>query len=235
MTSAATGTRAWAAARGYPLTYFERVGSTNDEAKRADEGERVYLAAHQTAGRGRGDNSWIDEGGGQTLLASWARPVTIPPRAITAPRVGLALHAALTRAFPGLLPGLKAPNDIYLGDRKLAGLLIEVISQGDRARLIVGLGLNVFKHPGRLGTATDLTLARGAPPTEGEWFVFLDEWRRELDRATIDCARDELTPDVRLELRRALNAHAARRFEVAEVSPHGDLIHAGGVVRWTDL
>jgi BirA family biotin operon repressor/biotin-[acetyl-CoA-carboxylase] ligase len=43
---------------------------------------------------------------------------------------------------------IKPPNDLYLGKKKVAGLLIEVVSQGpDHHQVIIGLGLNLFSHP----------------------------------------------------------------------------------------
>ena len=236
LTSVTDGTRAWCADRRVPLEYRDETGSTNDDAKALPEAPPAWvtLTAHQRAGRGRGANVWRDVGAGQILLASFAFDLDTPPRAITAPRIGLALYRALTAAWPALPWGLKAPNDIYLSKGKAAGLLIEVTSRGPHNRLIVGLGLNVLARPA-LDTAISLTEALGHPPRVGDWFAFLDNWWAQLHAALPDVARPGLDPAVRRELRLGLNANAARAYDVTEVSEFGDLTHAGGLVRWGEL
>ena len=236
LSSAALSTKSWAERRGLPHTFTESTRSTNDDAKHsASGGEHLHLTAHQTHGRGRARNQWLDHGAGHILLSTWKSETASPPQPITGSRVGLALYRAARRAWPGLAWGLKAPNDLFVGRSKIAGLLIEVISTPASHRVLVGLGLNALAHPEDLGTATDLAEALGRAPFEHEWTHFLDAWSGELRLALADGARDQLSAEVRKDLREALNANAARVFEVTEVSARGDLLHAGGVVRWTDL
>ena len=63
------------------------------------------------------------------------------------PLVGLALYKACSGTWPFLNWNLKAPNDLYISNKKVAGLLIETVTQGDDIRLLVGLGLNVLATP----------------------------------------------------------------------------------------
>lgn len=135
------------------------LGSTNDRAKSlAREGKgnlpALILADHQTAGRGRGANRWWTGPGSLafTLLAdteNWQiPPERIPLVALVA---GIALVETVEPRLTGataclpedsdqrLRAGLHWPNDVYLGDRKLAGILVEM-PRADR--LVVGVGLN---------------------------------------------------------------------------------------------
>lgn len=229
----------WASQRSLPVIFTEQTGSTNDDAKAAalaeDRDLVVYLTDHQTAGRGRGANHWLDTGAGESLLSTWSFHAATPPQAITAPRIGLALFQAAARTWPSLSWGLKAPNDLYLDGLKAGGLLVESVSSGGKNRLLVGLGLNVVNHPRSFSSATHLTGALGRPPEEGEWFQFLDEWKQQLSIALGECLQPTLTASACTELKNALNANSARPYVVSKVSPAGDIHHAGGVIRWTEI
>lgn len=239
MTSALESTANWALQRKLALISDAQTGSTNEDAKKNAFQERsdlaLYLAAHQTAGRGRGENTWLDTGSGDALLSTWSFFIADPPQAITAPRVGLALFRAATQVWPHLPWSIKAPNDLFLDGSKVAGLLLETVSNGSQHRLIVGLGLNVLNHPRKFTAATHLAAALSERPKESEWFRFLDELRSQLERARMECVTPDLSATVREELVRALNANPRRAFVVKDVSPAGDLIHEQGTVRWTDL
>ena len=237
--STADSTATWAMQRQLALVSDVSTGSTNDNAKSAalsEDAEFVlYLTAHQSAGRGRGANHWLDTGAGESLLSTWSMRMPSPPQAITGPRVGLALFTALTKTWPQLAWSLKAPNDLFLDGLKAAGLLVETVSNGREHRLLVGLGFNVLNHPRRFSEATHLAHALSARPQEGDWFKFLDELTAQLKVAALEIVKPGLTETARKALIQALNANPNRPFEVSEISSEGDLHFATGKVRWTDL
>lgn len=133
---------------------LEQTESTNVELRRlAREGKLGDLdclrADFQTAGRGQPGNVWESEHG-QNLLIS----VFVKGRGIEACYhfiLSMAVSLAATDTVMELMPQhlyerlkIKWPNDIYIGDRKLGGLLIENDLQGRViGQTIVGLGLNV--------------------------------------------------------------------------------------------
>ncbi len=239
VTSAMDATVNWAMQRQLALNSEMQTGSTNDDAKAGalteTSGLVLYLASHQTAGRGRSQNTWLDTGAGESLLSTWSFEAKRAPQAITGPRVGLALFQACRRVWPQRNWALKAPNDLHLEGVKVAGLLVEAVSNGTSHRMLIGLGLNVINHPRRFTNATHLSHALGHAPSESEWFRFLDELKAQFSEAVKDSARPELTASARHELTQALNANPTRPYAVKDVSPEGDLIHDGGRVRWTDL
>ncbi|HEY2759501.1 MAG TPA: biotin--[acetyl-CoA-carboxylase] ligase [Pirellulales bacterium] len=111
------------------------------------DGQRIKLptlivADRQTAGRGRGANQWWT-GDGSLALSLLIDPQQFgfPCRAV--PRLSLAVGVALVDALaPQLVEhqlGLHWPNDLYVGPRKLAGILVEVLPNGLH---IIGIGLN---------------------------------------------------------------------------------------------
>ncbi|MGE0525947.1 MAG: biotin--[acetyl-CoA-carboxylase] ligase [Bdellovibrionales bacterium] len=239
MISTTQTTLEWARQRQIPILFQPQTGSTNEDAKSVALQEAadfvLYLTSHQTAGRGRGTHQWLDTGGGESLLSTWSYRLTSPPQAIAAPRVGLALFHAVRRSWPSLVWGIKAPNDLHLDGHKVGGLLLETVSSGERHRLLIGLGLNVFNHPRRFSEATHLIHTLDTSPGDGEWFQFLDELHIQLNLAIPECLLHELSESARRDLVQALNANPARPYVVQDISGAGDIIHSGGTIRWLDL
>jgi BirA family transcriptional regulator, biotin operon repressor / biotin---[acetyl-CoA-carboxylase] ligase len=132
------------------IDYHESIGSTSDRAlalAAADESQLplLVLAARQTAGRGRGTNRWWSDEGALTFsLALEAPPALLP--AANWPQVALIAGLAVCEALHGLAPSghfrVKWPNDVYLSDGKISGILSESVP-GWRDRLVVGIGINV--------------------------------------------------------------------------------------------
>lgn len=130
--------------------WLETVGSTNDWAKdwirtatAATETPFWVGAERQTAGRGRGDHTWAAWNGALTfsLIARWRDfRLTRRESAELSLRVADAV-AATTREFaPTAEIWVKPPNDVYVRDRKLAGILIE---SPNAEFVVVGVGVNV--------------------------------------------------------------------------------------------
>jgi len=124
------------------------VGSTLDVAHAlAAQGAptgTVALADEQTAGRGRAGRAWHSPAGAGLWLSIVLRPAAPPAGGTLAIRTGLAAHAALRVAAPGLEARLKWPNDIVAAGRKLGGILCEAHWSGEQVGWVaVGVGLNV--------------------------------------------------------------------------------------------
>ncbi len=112
--------------------YSDQVDSTSSLAlrlTRADEHQLplLVLAREQTAGRGRGTNRWWSGEGALTFsLVLDGTPLAHSDQMLMVPLVvGWAVCDAVEQMFPTLHLQLKWPNDVYLDDRKLAGILIE--------------------------------------------------------------------------------------------------------------
>lgn len=150
-----------------PVEVLRSVGSTNAELAADPRLWRVVTAEVQRTGRGRLDRVWSTTPG-TSIAAS-----VLVPRPATAPLgwvplvAGLALRDALT-SESGLDLALKWPNDLLVpaeGDRKLAGILAELLPAG----VVVGTGVNIDQDRSDLpvDTATSLRLA-GAPGVSRE-------------------------------------------------------------------
>lgn len=141
----------------------DEIGSTSDSVREAAlAGESpglVFFAESQTAGRGRRDNRWITPGGKDLMFSMLLRPqepTSLWPRLTTL--AALAICHAIEIELP-LKPVIKWPNDVYLRDRKVGGLLAEVVTPASGMALVLGIGLNVNtrEFPAELaGSATSL-------------------------------------------------------------------------------
>lgn len=125
---------------------YDSVPSTMDVlhglAERGAAVGTVVVAVEQTAGRGSRGRSWDSRAGG-LWMSVLLRPAPAGI-ALLSLRVGLAVAEALERANPGLGLGLKWPNDLYWGERKVGGVLCEARWAGEMpAWTVVGVGLNL--------------------------------------------------------------------------------------------
>jgi BirA family biotin operon repressor/biotin-[acetyl-CoA-carboxylase] ligase len=168
-------------ALGHPLSIVSITASTSDDARRgAKEGARhgaTWVAEQQTAGRGRRGRSWVSPPGEGLLFSVLVRldcrSDALPPIALLA---GLATRDAVLRAAPGADVGIKWPNDVLIGGRKVAGVLVEAVTVGSRVEaVVVGIGINVHTRtfPADLSdSATSVALANpGAAPDRAALLV----------------------------------------------------------------
>ena len=153
------------------LHHFYKIGSTNTTAmaaaaESAPEGT-VFLAEEQTAGRGRGANSWQSARSVGIYCSVALRP-KLPPSdvLVLALASGLAAGAAIAQVNASVKVDLKWPNDVHIAGKKVCGILTEMNAEATRVRyVVVGIGINVNQtnFPKELeGEATSLRLATGS-------------------------------------------------------------------------
>ena len=143
----------------------EESPSTNAEvARRARAGEPpglVVVAEHQTAGRGRLDRTWTTPPRVALTFSLLVSPDPVPPaRWPWLPLLtGLAVTTAVRRTA-GVDARLKWPNDVLVGTRKVAGILVELVDRpGGGPLAVVGTGLNVSTGRDELPVETATSLA----------------------------------------------------------------------------
>lgn len=179
----------------FVLHAFERLSSTNDEARRLAEGGaaegHVVWALRQTRGRGRYGRRWRSPAG--NLYASvLLRPAcTMADTAQLSLLASLALADALERLGPRHLDlALKWPNDVLLGGAKTAGILLEGSARPDgwAAWVVVGSGVNIVSFPSDTPYPATALAEHGfaplAPASLLEAYVaalagWLDRWRAQ--------------------------------------------------------
>lgn len=154
------------------IRWYDEVESTNDEARRLVGGLdnlSVIAARCQTKGRGQGDHKWHSLPGenltfsvvmkfGDGVLA----PLAARDALLITETVTLALRLYLKEQ--GVAARIKWPNDIYVGDKKVCGILIENILKGPEvASSIIGIGLNLNQtdFPSDLPNPVSLSILTG--------------------------------------------------------------------------
>ncbi len=115
----------------------------------------LVTTEYQTAGRGQGTNSWEAEAGKNLLFSLQVHPTSLPVEQmfVLSEAIALSIQQAVEEALTGSARGLqkedgavmvKWPNDVYVGDKKVAGILIENELKGQLiGRSILGCGVNV--------------------------------------------------------------------------------------------
>lgn len=230
---AASVRAALAGSRFADVRWAAETGSTNADAldlarDGAAEGI-VVVADHQTTGRGRRARTWVAPPGGSLLVS-----VLLRPHAPVAGGTTMAAAVAMAEAVQdvtGVAAGLKWPNDLVVGDRKLAGILAEAdwpagsaISAGYRppadhlrAVVVVGIGLNV-------------AWPRPLPPELAE----VADTAVSLDRLLTPEGEDRMSPADRDRLRADLLTAYLRRL----AARYGELVvsrsTAGVMAAWRD-
>ena len=161
----------------FAVEVYDSVGSTNDVARAfllADgsplaDGSRgvVALAEEQTQGRGRRGRSWHSPAGANLYLSlGWRFYGSVERLSGLSLAIGAMLAEVIARDFEVDL-ALKWPNDLFHGERKLGGVLIELLGEQNGAiPVVAGIGLNVSMPLGDTASIqrpwTDLASARGS-------------------------------------------------------------------------
>jgi len=180
---------------GRTIVWFESAGSTMTEAARlAGEGcpsGTLVLAEEQTAGLGRLGRSWHSEKEAG-LYASVVLRLPLAPDGL--PVVALALGLAVQEAIQhctGVICDLRWPNDVLVGGRKCAGILVQL----QDGALIAGIGINVnhAAFPAELaGIATSLRMVSGGAHAREHLLVNLLEAVDVFTKILVEDGREQI-------------------------------------------
>ena len=155
------------------VIFIEECGSTNDEARKLALGglahESLVLTERQTSGRGRRGQAWTCPPGESIAASFIVRPSE--PLALWG-RLSLAAGLAVAEALDqfGLSAEVKWPNDVWVKERKVCGILLE----SDPAFAVIGIGLNVNTRDfpeGLVHPATSIALETGGEVSREEVLV----------------------------------------------------------------
>ena len=135
---------------GKSVLKLDRTESTNDvmlqKLKSRQEAEGwVVIANHQTRGKGAGTNSWHDEPGKNLLMSLLLKPTFIKAadQFLLNELICVSIADAL-KTCCGIEVKLKWPNDIYVDENKIAGILIEnTLRENYLHHSIIGIGINI--------------------------------------------------------------------------------------------
>ncbi|MBP3382328.1 MAG: biotin--[acetyl-CoA-carboxylase] ligase [Tidjanibacter sp.] len=224
---------------------FKQMGSTNAECKNPcyAHGDAV-VAVEQTAGRGQRGNTWSSKAGENlTFSLVWeADFLAAREQFLLSEAVALALVDTL--AGYGLEAHIKWPNDIYVGHKKICGILIEhdLGMAGRLARTIVGIGLNVnqTEWDESIPNPTSIALLtgerRGTNDVFGDLYEALERRFEQLKSAPQSVQTDYLARLYRLNKPSTYALPDGKQFRgtIRDVRPTGELMvehEDGGFVK----
>ena len=224
-----------------------RTGSTNavvaDRARDGADAWLVVVTEHQTAGRGRLDRTWETPDRAALTFSTLLRPRRPGLEWPWLPLVaGIAAVGALREH--GVPAGLKWPNDVMVGDAKVAGILAERVESPHGAAAVIGIGLNVSQAAEELPveTATSIVLETGAATDRTTLLVsLLGRLRQEYDAWSVGGGArvrgDYLETCVTLgrEVRVSLPGGDQLAGEATDVDAAGRLVVAGTPVAAGDV
>ncbi len=187
--------------------------STNDLAKyellKDPRPWQAFFASEQTKGRGRKGNNWISLKNKGLFLSIVLPDVNKELQNLIPIVTGISVSKAIEDRIKKISNKdinikLKWPNDIYLNNRKLGGILCETRYHGLINRIICGIGINLTYHPKKIehiNPATDILTETGVVINSGElvnpicnniWFYLLNLKEKRTDIVTNFLKRDFL-------------------------------------------
>lgn len=224
---------------------FKKMASTNAECKNPcyAHGDAV-VAVEQTAGRGQRGNVWSSKAGENlTFSLVWEADFVAAKEQF---RISEAVALALvdTLAGYGIEAQIKWPNDIYVGHKKICGILIEhdLGPQARLARTIVGIGLNVnqTQFEDWIPNPTSIALLtgerKGTNDVFGDLYEALERRFGQLKESPEEVQRDYLALLYRLDRPATYALPNGKQFRatIRDVKPTGELIvehEEGGFVK----
>lgn len=204
-----------------PVTWLDSVPSTSTALRDvpAENGDCI-ATMDQTAGRGRLGRDWVElSGKGLAVSMVVTEPVSVPT---LVPLIAGSTAIDVLREMTGDADELwmKWPNDIYIGDKKVAGILTEMPTS---ERIVIGLGLNIFHATGELPVETATSLALHGLVLDP--VAFVEMWRDGV-LALMRATDTQSTVD-------RVNSRLGLRGESVRIDfPDGS--HRDGVVRGVD-
>ena len=172
-------TKNWLRDRSISSQFFTEIDSTNTFAKTIHDVSKKPLVLYtqkQKKGRGRGVHQWMDS----DFMATWTWTQSTSVKPSWSLLMGHYFYNSFQETWNHSQWVLKTPNDIYLKDKKVAGLLIEVLPcKKNQFQIIVGMGVNVLQCP-PIPTAT--CIASLCKVESRQWHFFLDTFWNQMMR-----------------------------------------------------
>ena len=186
---------------GKNYIFFEEIDSTNNYLKNNEfEEGTVVIAETQTAGKGRKGRRWVSVKGKGLYFS-----IVLTPKITVDKLLKLSLIFPLsifeTIKQIQLNPKIKWPNDIYINDKKVSGVLIETdIELSEIKKIIVGIGINLNLSKNNLkeikDIATSIYIEKGKPINRKEFFVNL---LKNIEKNYFKFLEDSLNPIEKVE------------------------------------
>lgn len=228
---------------GQKIIHLDTVDSTNNyTANLQKEGKiqhgTVILADEQSAGRGQRGASWTSSAGENLLLSIYLAPdnLSVVDQSALTHFISLSLIDFLRKI--GISGKIKWPNDIYVNDQKIAGILIENSIRSSRiSETIIGVGLNVNQTVFEGVNATSIKIQSDQHyPLNDVLFSWIQEMNilwAELSKGNLEMLKSRYKQELYLLNQPAIYSDISGEFEgiVRDVDDNGYLILEKDTVR----
>ena len=220
-------TKKWAEETQKSFKFFKTLESSNTTAKALKDISHtplLLIAQEQTNPYGRKGKKWNPS----DFMATWTWQNSQPLSPVFSPLLGLHLYNSLQKIWPSDLWSLKAPNDIYLANKKTAGLLLETQIKKDYVQIILGLGVNVLK-----ALKNFECIQNHHTVTESFWKKFLDYFWISFNDL-INRKVSKISSDESKLLKQALQKNLQYK-DLVQVTEDGSLVFQDRTLHWLDL
>jgi len=231
-------TKKWAEETQKQIKFFKTIKRHNTTAKELKTLSTLpthLISEEQTNPYGRKKRRWSPS----DFMATWTWQSAHVPSPVFSPLLGLTLYNTFQKIWPSDLWSLKAPNDIYLANKKTAGILLETeissaisakvgIQKYRNVQIIFGLGINVLKAP-----PSAECIKNHHDVTELLWRKFLDHFWESLTDL-INTNVSEIPSNDSKTLKKALQNHLQYK-DLIQVCENGSLIFKDKTIHWSDL
>ncbi|MFK8139226.1 MAG: biotin--[acetyl-CoA-carboxylase] ligase [Bdellovibrionales bacterium] len=228
-------TKTWAQKTDLKQEFFHEIESTNDYIKQNLKNFEVpgfVVCSLQTKGRGRGNNSWISPSHGSALMASWVLPLETTPQPISSFIFAKNVYCSLLGSHPEEDWNLKLPNDIFLGNKKFGGILLEAVSTGSKNYLIFGIGCNFLSTPPDLPMAA--TIGKGF--SKSKYINFLDLLNQSIEDSKEYFSKQTLSIELRSKLIEACNRGSNNIDRIVSITEMGTVSFENSPsIHWSEL
>lgn len=172
------------------VEYVQTTSSTNDDLKKQwpSSARRILIAEEQTSGRGQLDRSWSSEkGNGIYFSFTWQISVIDFEKMLPLSMLsGVVVYETIKKLTQDNMDKIwiKWPNDIWLNDKKLGGILVESYFDEKNVNFVIGIGINLFPFETSKLSTSGLSEIIAAPTTDSFLQLFFKTWSNIIELKT---------------------------------------------------
>lgn len=171
--------------------FLKEVDSTNNFISCHGVNGSFVVSEIQTSGRGRNSRTWLSSEPTNLYFSALVQLDSFISLPLLSLLCGKAVHKTCKNFFPNSNLTIKWPNDIYLGDKKISGILLETKTQKESISLIIGIGVN-FYFSNLPENIPNIGMLMNEPPQMELKLEFVKKLIHELNQILINSYHPEL-------------------------------------------
>lgn len=175
--------------------FLKEVNSTNLFILSHGVGGSFVVSETQTSGRGRKSRTWFSSEPNNLYFSALVKLDNYLPVQALSILCAKAVHKTCKEFFSNLNLTIKWPNDIYLEDKKISGILLETQTQKDSILLVIGIGVNFYFS--QIPEIPNIGMLMNSPPSKELKDSFLKKMISEINQVLLDLySPSEINKDI---------------------------------------